>query len=322
MRPVFADTHSMATVNLTCTTCIADEMCERCQVIGAALRANGHSITRSTRYDALRAAAVGSYGFEVCVLPVARHERGIVDAASMLLGRARVALVAEPGALAEMTLPAGFALIEAADWRSHGFPTDWLTPTGSSTADDREETRSIGAVDVPPADVEAARRRLKRVATGIQRALGVAGFPQDARLDLMAALEDEIAWAKMSGASFGLVLVHASNSANLGAAEGQAERELALLKEHIATAVRGGDLIAQGSDSLAVIVSDAAMDETLIVTSRIKKALRKTLKEPGIAAAHHRGARRISVGITVYPTHGTTRAALLARATATAEPLR
>jgi GGDEF domain-containing protein len=312
----------MATVNLTCTTCIADEMCERCRAISVALRANGHAITRSTRYEALRAATVGSYGFEACVLPVAGHERAIVDAASMLLGRARVALVSEPGALAEMTLPGGFALIEAADWRSQGFPTDWLTSTNPATAADREETRSIGAVDVPPADVEAARRRLKRVATSIQRDLGVAGFPHDARLDLMAALEDEIAWAKMSGACFGLVLVHASISANRAAPEGQTERDLALLREHVAQAVRSGDLIAQGSDSLAVIVTEAALDETLVATSRIKKALRKAIKESAMASAHQRGARRVSVGIAIYPTHGTTRAALLARATAAAEPLR
>jgi GGDEF domain-containing protein len=316
----------MATVNLTCTTCVADDMCERCRVIGAALRASGHAITRSTRYDALRAATVGSYGFEACVLPVARHERAIVDAASMLLNRARVALVAEPGTLAEIVLPGGgFALIEAADWRSHGFPTDWLTSGAVPAAPDRDETRSIDTMDVPPADVEAARRRLKRVATSIQRDLGVAGFPHDARLDLMAALEDEIAWAKMSGACFGLVLLHVSGSAtsaSTGGSQGQAERDLALLKEHIAAAMRASDLIAQGSDSLAVIVAEAAMEETLLVTSRIKKAVRKALKESAVSKAQQGDPRRISVGIAVYPTHGTARAALLARATAAAEPLR
>jgi GGDEF domain-containing protein len=311
----------MATVNLTCTTCDADEMCERCRAIGAALRARGHSITYSSRYDALRAATVGSYGFEACVLPIARHERSIVGAASTLLGHARVALVAEPGALAEMTLPDGFAVIEATDWRAQTFPTDWVTTAVAPPAAHRDETRSFSDVEIPPADVDAARRRLKRVATSIQRDLGIAGFPEDARLDLLATLEDEIAWAKMSGACFGVVLLHVSSPTAEGATAADVERHLALLKGRIAVVVRAGDLIAQGGESLLVIVAEAALDETAIATSRIKKALRKAVKGAAPHAAQPARAQRVSLGIAVYPTHGTTRAALLARATAAAEPL-
>jgi GGDEF domain-containing protein len=310
----------MATINLTCTTCDADEMCERCRAIGVALRSRGHAITHSSRYDALRAATVGSYGFEACVLPVARHERAIVGAASALLGRARVALVAEPGALAEMTLPDGFAVIEAADWRSHSFPTDWVTSTAAPPAADRDETRSFSETEIPPADVDAARRRLKRVATSLQRDLGGAGFPQDARLDLLATLEDEIAWAKMSGACFGIALLHVSSGE--GGPTADAERYLASLRGRVAQVVRAGDLIAQGSDSLLVIVAEAALDEMGIATSRIKKAVRKAIKDAAGDGAQPARARRVSLGIAVYPTHGTTRAALLARATAAAEPLR
>lgn len=309
----------MATVNLTCTACSADEPCERCRAIAGALRAAGHSITQSSRYDALRAATVGTYGFEACVLPIARHERAIVDAASALLRRARVALVVEPGALSKETVPTDFAIIETADWRTHTFPTEWIAGRASLAAADPEETRSFEEPSVPPSDVDSARRRLKSIARRVQADLGVAGFPHDARLDLLAALEDEIAWAKMSGACFGLALIHAAGKRG-GAAAPDVEPELAFLRERISAVVRFGDIISQGSDCLLVIIAEATMDQAGVATSRIKKAVRKAAKDAANDEALP-ALKRITLGISVYPTHGTTRAALLARATAAAEPI-
>jgi GGDEF domain-containing protein len=307
----------MASVNLTCTSCTAADPCERCRSISRALRSAGHAITQSSRYDALRAATVGTYGFDACVLTVTRHERSIVDAAGALLGRARVALVVEPGALAQTTIPKGFAVIEVNDWQRQPFPIDWIS-AAIVAQPDLEETRSFEEITVPPADIDSARRRLKLVAQRAQRDLGAAGFPQEARLDLLATLEDEVAWAKMSGGCFGLVLVHfAKKDAHRSSAAGTDEL-LAFFRRHIEPVVRASDVIAQGSDSLLVLVAEAAPDQTDVAASRIKKALRRALKEAERDKALTAALGRVTLGEAVYPSHGTTRAALLARATAAA----
>jgi len=305
----------MASVNLTCSVCSADHPCDRCAACTRALRAAGHCITQSSRYDALRAAAVGTYGFDACVLPVARHEPALIDAASALLARTRVALLVEPGAPGVAALPEAFTVIETADWHGLTFPTDWVASTAATPPEPDHDTRVFAELSVPAADdtdVELARRRLKGMARRVQRELGAAGFPEDAKLDLLATLEDEIAWAKMSGVCFGLVLIHVAKKDGSSKADGM-ERLLGALGQHVERVVRASDIVTQGSDSVAVIVAEAAADQTGVATSRIKKAVRKALKEAAVLSST---VGRVTLGIAVYPTHGTTRAALLARAAA------
>jgi GGDEF domain-containing protein len=307
----------MASVNVTCTSCTAKAPCERCRSLIRTLRAAGHAATQTTRYDALRAAAVGAYGFDACVLPVARDEGAIVDAAAALLRRSRVALVIEPGALPPNAIPKDFTIIEDGDWQRPTLSTDWVTATRTALPES-DETRSLPELEVPPADLDSALRRLKGIARKAQLDLGAAGFPKEPKLDLLATLEDEIAWAKMSGASFGLALVHVANK-SVARTRGEAlDRILAFLRGQIESVVRATDIISQGSDSLLVIVGEASLDQTSIAASRLKKALRKAVKTLDKKPPASNEVQRLTIGSAVYPAHGTTRAALLARATAAA----
>ena len=61
----------------------------------AVLERAGYHVEHSTRYQALRAAASGTYGFDACIVPVGAEERAVVDAAVSLLGDRRLALVVE-----------------------------------------------------------------------------------------------------------------------------------------------------------------------------------------------------------------------------------
>jgi GGDEF domain-containing protein len=320
LATLLADTHVMASVNLTCTTCTSLNPCARCRSIARVLRAAGHVVTQSSRYDALRAAAVGSYGFDACVVPVARDEHSVVDAAEALLSRPRVALVAEPGAFTRTSLPNNFEVIEEHAWPSSDFPVDWISAAGPSPRD-VEDTQTFEELSVPPADLDSARRRLKLVARQAQREIGAAGFPQEARLDLLAALEDEIAWAKMSGTGFGIVLIHVAKRKTGRAPTASLDEALSFLRQRIAPVIRTGDALAQGTDSVLVIVAEATPDQMTVAASRIKKAIRRSLKDASKEKALSTALGRTTLGAAAYPTHGTTRAALLARATASAEEI-
>ncbi len=312
----------VASVNLTCVTCAADDPCERCRLIAKAVRAAGHSVTQSTRYDALRAATVGRYGFEACIVPLARHERAIVDAVAALLTDTRVALVADKGVDVPARLPANFYLIEAKNWQESSFPTAWIeSALPAARESNQDDTTSLPAFATDQPHLESARQRLKTVARRAQRTLAQAGFPQDVRLDLLAALEDEIAWAKMSNASFGIVLLHVAASGARKNSTISIEEALAELARRVASVVRSSDLIAHGSDSLLVIVSDAEADQASAAVDRIKKALRKAIKGSAQDSAEVKLLRRVMLGVALYPEHGLTRAVLLARATASAQPL-
>ena len=310
----------MASVNLTCTTCTSLNPCARCRSITRTLRTAGHTITQSTRYDALRAAAVGTYGFDACVLPVARGERSVIDAAGALLRSVRVALVVEPGSCATASLPNNFALIEEREWPRNGFPLEWIT-ANEPPERDIEDTQTLEELLVPPSDLDSARRRLKLVARRAQREIGAAGFPEETRLDLLATLEDEIAWAKMSGTSFGIVLIHVARKKNGRAAAASLDEVLSFFRQRLGTVVRAGDAIAQGTDSVLVILAEATPDEMAVAAGRIKKAVRTTLKDATKNKTLSASLGRITLGAAAFPAHGTTRAALLARATASADSI-
>ena len=304
----------MASVNLTCTLCGARSQCERCRSITRELRAAGHTVTPSSRYDALRMATVGAYGFDACILPIQPDEPSIIDAAVALLSRTKVGVVIDPALIGGRSLPVTFRVIDVAHVGRGAFPVDWIV-TPVPIAADPHPTRQLEIHPPAQADVQTAHRRLKTVARRAQRELGAAGFAGEARLDLLAALEDEIAWAAASGSSFGLVLLHTTHAGNATAAD--MEASLAQLRAQLARIIRSQDLVAQGTDSLLVIVSDAGPDDASVAATRVKKSLRRAQKDAKNATV----SSRLSVGSAAYPAHGTTRAALLAHAMASAAPL-
>lgn len=281
-------------------------------------------MTQTSRYDALRAAALGNYGFEAVILPVTIHEASIVDAAKELLARKRVALVVERDAPPQTSLPPGFFSITAADWAHHTFPTEWLEtdavsarpePLAPPSADSETRVRPMPPIEAET--MEVAQRRLRGLTTEARRRIGAAGFA-DARLDAVATLEDEIAWASASASSFGLVLVILP--AKPARPSTVAERVLIALRQFLERAVRSSDAIAQGTDSILIVVSEADQAQTELVETRVKRALAKALKAAGRDRSLARAYKQMTVGMSVYPNDGQTRETLLARATATAKP--
>lgn len=309
----------MASVNLTSVDCSPNRPCASCRAIERALKAAGHTVTQTSRYDALRAAIVGRYNFDACVLPIGKHERAVFDAAGSLLGRTRVGIVTESGTFATQPLPRGFQFIEPADWQSQPFPTDWINaPRNGEVPDEADSTRVEPALQIPPGDVGTARRRLKALATRAQRELAVAGFAEE-RLDPLAALEDELAWAAASASGFGLVLAIVPAKANQAAAH--LERALGALREIARVAVRSDDAVAQGRESLLFILPDATEDDVDAVATRIIHRIRRAVKDSKTEKGVARVLRAVTIGTSTYPAHGASRETLLARATAAAKPV-
>ncbi len=311
----------MASVNLTCVDCAPARPCLSCRAISRALRAAGHVVTQTSRYDALRAAMVGRYGFDACVLPVGDQERSVVDASASLLAKTRVGLVAHAGVLDSADIPSGFTVIPALDWQHHAFPTEWISAPRATPAPPTAEDDSTRLVRTPAETFEhagVAKRRLKSLAARAQRELGSAGFSDD-RLDPLAALEDEIAWAAASASGFGLVLAIVPAKSH-GQPAG-IERTLSGLREIAKTVVRTSDAIAQGRESLLLIVSEAREPDIAAVATRFAHRIRRAVKDTKTEKQLARAFRHVTIGVSAYPAHGLSRETLLARATAAAKPV-
>ena len=226
-----------------------------------------------------------------------------------------------PALLCPRDLPLSRLLIG----RLNRFPQIGLTRSERATAsqaaleNDVEATHAIPESAIPVEQFGSARRRLKSLAARAQRDLGEAGFGKDLRLDSMAMLEDEISWASASASGFGLVLVIVR--AKTASATLSTERSLDSLREYVSGVVRSSDAIAQGSDSLLVIVPEADEKQTGLVASRIANRIRRALKSSKSDKVLMRACRHATVGIATYPVHGLTREMLLARATASAKPV-
>jgi hypothetical protein len=272
-------------------------------------------VTPSSRYDALRAATVGAYGFDACVLAVLHNEPSIIDAAAALLARIRVGLITNPAFIGNRTLPSSFCVIDAALIGHAPFPTDWITRVPAALVDPHI-TQHVEIPAAMHADAHTAQRRLKGLARRAQRELGAVGFPGEPRLDLLAALEDEIAWASASDTGFGIVLIHVGHRDNAPPAE--IEKVLNHFETCLRGVVRSADTIAQGTDSLMALITEATPEGTSLVANRAKKAVRAAQKDAGRDKRLARFFDRITLGFAAYPSHGTTRASLLARATAAA----
>ncbi len=319
------------TVNITCPVCDGGRLCVVCRAAAARLERAGYHVEHSSRYAALRAAATGTYGFDACIVPVGAGERAVADAAAVLFSGKRLALVMEDGIHSGARASAassGAHLIDPNAFAAGEFSIEWLRAPGAAPAriervvvsDASPETAaSVGSL---ASDQSQATRRLKRVADAARVEIATAGLPAVPRLDLVAVLEDEIAWARASNTTFAIVLLHlpgvSSQSRNENAEH--RERRLAAAEATIAGALRSSDVIAGGADDFLAVLGDADETGARLVMQRAARAVQASGLRPG-AAKRRRGARAWSAGYATYPADGTARDTLLARATARLLPL-
>jgi len=312
------------TVNITCSTCDGRNLCDSCRTAARAFTAAGHRVEHSTRYAALRAAAAGAYGFDACVVPISSDERSIFDAAVSLLGDRRLAIVADEAARAAFDTPAGVSILPRRAFDSGTFALDWFSKapsieSGSRT--DEPETVAMPRVAVESVDDRLqATRRLKRVADLSRDVIATAGLGATPRLDLLAVLDDEIAWAKTSETAFGVCLVHLPgiSVARPGEPAGSGELRIAEAAKVIRGTVRSSDVISGRGDDFVVVLADADTDGAGLAALRIATGIAGSRLRPAAKGkARARGFAAWGVGCAAFPKDGTTRESLLARATST-----
>jgi len=312
------------TVNITCSTCDGRNLCDSCRTAARAFAAAGHRVEHSTRYAALRAAAVGAYGFDACVVPVSSDERSIFDAAVSLLGDRRLAIVADDAARAAFDAPSGVTILPRRSFDSGTFALDWFSKAPS--IENGPRTEEPATVAMPRVAVESvddrlqATRRLKRVADLSRDVIATAGLGATPRLDLLAVLDDEIAWAKTSETVFGVCLVHLPglSVARPGEPAGSGELRIAEAAKVIRGAVRSSDVISGRGDDFVVVLADAETDGAGLAAVRIASSIAGSRLRPASKGkARARGFAAWGVGCAAFPKDGTTRESLLARATST-----
>jgi len=312
------------TVNITCSTCDGRNLCDSCRTAARAFAAAGHRVEHSTRYAALRAAAAGAYGFDACVVPVLSDERSIFDAALSLLGDRRLAIVADDAARAAFYTPSGVTILPRRSFDSGTFALDWFSKAPS--IENGPRTEEPATVAMPRVAVESvddrlqATRRLKRVADLSRDVIATAGLGATPRLDLLAVLDDEIAWGKTSETVFGVCLVHLPglSVARPGEPAGSGELRLAEAAKVIRGAVRSSDVISGRGDDFVVVLADAETDGAGLAAVRIASSIAGSRLRPASRGkARARGFAAWGVGCAAFPKDGTTRESLLARATST-----
>ena len=313
------------TVNITCSKCDGRDLCASCRTAARAFAAAGHRVEHSSRYAALRAAAAGAYGFDACVVPVATDERTIVDAATTLLGDRRLAFVAdEPDVVGAAA--SGATVIRRAAFDAGAFDVGWLTKPPALPP--RARVDEPETVAMPRAQIDAsddrrnATRRLKRVADATRSVVATAGLQASPRLDLLAVLDDEIAWARASDGAFALCLVHLPGlcAPRPGDSPADADTRVADAGRIIATAVRSSDVVSGRGDDFVVVLADADARGAKLAAARVIAAVAaSTLRPRAKTKTRARGFAAWGVGHAGFPGDGTTRESLLARATATLE---
>jgi GGDEF domain-containing protein len=149
---------------------------------------------------------------------------------------------------------------------------------------------------------------------------GLASMP---RLDLLAVLEDEIAWARASGNRFGVILahLHGVSTAKTGEAPAAGEARIRDAERIIGRAVRGSDIVSGRGDDFLVVLPEADAAGLRPATQRVAAAIGASGLRAAVKPRRARGFAAWSVGAACYPDDGATRDVLLARATATLEPL-
>jgi len=315
---------ALLTVNITCSTCDGRNLCDSCRTAARAFAAAGHRVEHSTRYAALRAAAAGAYGFDACVVPVSSDERSIFDAAVSLLGDRRLAIIADDAARAAFDTPAGVTILPRRSFDSGTFALDWFS--NAQSIENGPRTEEPATVAMPRVAVESvadrlqATRRLKRVADLSRDVIATAGLGATPRLDLLAVLDDEIAWAKTSETVFGVCLVHMPglSVARPGEPAASGELRIAEAAKVIRGAVRSSDVISGRGDDFVVVLADAETEGAGLSAVRIASSIAASrLRPPSKGKARARGFAAWGVGFAAFPKDGTTRESLLARATST-----
>ena len=316
------------TVNITCSTCDGRNLCDSCRTAARAFEAAGHRVEHSTRYAALRAAAAGAYGFDACVVPVSSDERSIFDAAVSLLGDRRLAIVADDSARSTFQSVPGVTMIPRRAFNSGTFALDWFSKTPA--IESATQTGEPATVAMPRVAVESvddrlqATRRLKRVADLSRDVIATAGLEATPRLDLLAVLDDEIAWAKTSETAFGVCLVHLPglSAARPGEPAGSGELRIADAAKVIRGAIRSSDVISGRGDDFVVVLADADTTGAGLAAVRIASGIAGSRLRPhSKGKARARGFAAWGVGCAAFPKDGTTRESLLARATSTLKAL-
>jgi GGDEF domain-containing protein len=320
------------TVNITCQACDGRRLCDACRTAARTLIAAGHRIEHSTRYAALRAAASGTYGFDACVVPVGSHELSVIDAAVSLLSGKRLAFVVDRVADVPESIAHAAALLPSTSYADGSFSLSWLEEGVRPAALQRaDETATMSLLHGEPAlaihlqaDPSLATRRLKRVADEARVVVARAGLPTPPRLDLIAVLEDEVAWARASETAFGIVLVHLHGLSVQKTSESpaQSEKRVREAEESIAKAVRSTDIVSGRGDDFLVILPESVEDGTDAAAKRIEASIAQSGLRPPAKARRARGFAAWSIGSASYPADGGTRDTLLARATAALRPLR
>jgi GGDEF domain-containing protein len=277
-------------------------------------------VHHSSRYAALRAATVGTYGFDACIVPIRAGERAVADAASILLAAKRVTLVLDDGASRPAGLPPHFATVERSAYDAGALPIGWLTDRGPLRSVDDTATRSVAA---PPTgsndDALRATRRVTALAH-VQRERIAAVDAGPVALDMMAVIEDEVGWARASGLGFGLVLLHLGGLTERSGT-GDIETAIASAVTALRGAARRGDAIACKNDDFVVLLPEADTAGAALVARRAARVLASGA--PGLPARPRRakGLAGWSTGVAACPADGYSREALVARATAALRPL-
>lgn len=317
----------LLTVNITCTVCDGRVLCAACRSAARALAALGCTIEHSTRYAALKAAASGTYGFDACVVPVAEREHAVIDAAVNLLAGKRLLIVVDGAEDAVRGLCAGAATIARTRYAAGELDTAWLSQTrpigDARVLDDTVAIDAAGPQILESAsDRAVATRRLQRVADESRAALARADLAQAPRLDLLAVLTDEVAWAQASGGGFCAVLVHLPglSSTKPGTTAPNAEVKIRAAEEAVAQAVRSTDIVSGRGDDFLVVLHDADDHGAELASTRIASAV-SAARLRASKARRARGFAAWSIGRAHYPADGASRDALLARATATLKPI-
>ena len=257
----------------------------------------------------------------------------MIDAASSLLAGKRLAFIVDRNADVPPGAAAGAAMLPREQYVAGEFSLAWLNGAGAAAARILDADRHAPAAIVRRPDLETDRpgsadqahatRRLKRLADDARSVVAKAGLPSAPRLDMVAVLEDEVAWAHASGQRFGIVLVHLHgvSAAKPGVQTATAESRIRDAENIIVRAVRSTDVVSGRGDDYLVVLPEADEAGTLLAMRRVAAALNGSELRAAVKPKRARGFAAWSVGRALFPDDATTRDALLARATASLEAL-
>jgi len=249
----------------------------------------------------------------------------VADAAIDLFGGKKIAFVVDDDAPVTNGIPSGIARLKRTDYEAGTFDVGWLK-TDSLVLVPADELPASIAIE-PPAiergdDRAHATRRLKRLADAARVSVARAGLESPPPLDLLATLEDEVAWAAASGTSFAIVLVHLPGiAASVRGEKDDAGERLASAAAVITRTVRAIDVIAGRNEDFLVVLAETDIAGARLARTRIAAALASSAVRSRVKPRQKRGFAAWSAGCAAYPADGATRDALLARATATLQPI-